>query len=958
VNNKKEIIGRNCLVDESKHQNDFVRSEKLYVISRYYVILLVILCGNVFAQTSRINNEIINSYARVVAISGRTVTLSSDASLMFNSANLPDTVLLIQMTGISTNGAINNAGRYEFNIVEAISGQNVTLRAAPLAFNTNEIVQLIRVPSYRNAEIVAGNTLTCKEWNWATGTGGVLALMVEGTLTLNASIDVSNRGFRGGAATTVDFISAGGVCGFGADHNHPNTFPNHPANATNRAGNKGEGAVMTSFFNPGTSNLNIRGFGRIANGGGGGAGQWSGGGGGGNGNSGGVGGAQSCGALAFSDGIEAGNNGFPFAAPFRLFMGGGGGAGTGIGTAGGNGGGIVIIVANALRFAPGTAIRANGGSVEGAPPKAGAGGGGAGGSVLIWANDYDDNNIRVEIMGGNGGNVDGEGVCRNVNFTQGAGGGGSGGVLLTSRDENIFRDWYENTNRFRRNGGNRGNIINVLNNCDVQGVAGNQSLPGNTGTFFGNIQLPLNGFLLNYIFAFDTVMACYDEPTTIRASAPQSGTGVYEHRWERSANGNVWTPIQNSVDNLTFRFIENIYVRRVVTSGALVDFSRPVFVSVYDPISNNITTIDDVICWSESFVIRGNNPTGGGGDGERYDISWLIFENSDWRHIDNGVNMTALLPQIDGTGTYSFQRVVTSSKGCVSSTVTAEITVQPAIRDNIITPEIQEVCVSDYAERLNGLIPQNRNGVTYQWQISNNGDDWVNIDAFDYNYQPDLSIQNYGGKIIRRYFERFYRRLVTSGVCESESNVVMVRFDEEPSPHNIITEEAALGFQFSTALEAAVPFFGNGTWSSDDLNLIFTTPNEPITTVRNLKLGENTVYWTVRNGACVLPPQSIEIYVKNVVIPSGFSPNGDGINDCFRVKYGENARTAELIIFDRFNNIVFESNSFIGSGNLNDCAGWWDGRDSSGRELPSGTYFYQLILNNDFRYRGYVVLKR
>jgi gliding motility-associated-like protein len=72
----------------------------------------------------------------------------------------------------------------------------------------------------------------------------------------------------------------------------------------------------------------------------------------------------------------------------------------------------------------------------------------------------------------------------------------------------------------------------------------------------------------------------------------------------------------------------------------------------------------------------------------------------------------------------------------------------------------------------------------------------------------------------------------------------------------------------------------------------------------------------------------------------------------------ENANSSELIILDRYNKVVFESKSFKGNSDLNNCTGWWDGRNSSGNELPPGIYYYQLTLNGDKVYKGYVVLKR
>jgi len=94
---------------------------------------------------------------------------------------------------------------------------------------------------------------------------------------------------------------------------------------------------------------------------------------------------------------------------------------------------------------------------------------------------------------------------------------------------------------------------------------------------------------------------------------------------------------------------------------------------------------------------------------------------------------------------------------------------------------------------------------------------------------------------------------------------------------------------------------------------------------------------------------------SQIIIPKGFSPNG--INKCFVIIGVKNAERCELIILDRYNNIMFKSES-IEKNDPNDCVGWWDGRNLSGKELPSGNYFYQLTINRNKVYNGYVVLKR
>ncbi|RIV17196.1 gliding motility-associated C-terminal domain-containing protein, partial [Fibrisoma montanum] len=71
-----------------------------------------------------------------------------------------------------------------------------------------------------------------------------------------------------------------------------------------------------------------------------------------------------------------------------------------------------------------------------------------------------------------------------------------------------------------------------------------------------------------------------------------------------------------------------------------------------------------------------------------------------------------------------------------------------------------------------------------------------------------------------------------------------------------------------------------------------------------------------------------------LVLPNVFTPNGDGKNDVFTaLRCPRFVESVELEVFNRWGVRVYR-----GSGpELR-----WDGRSSSGEELPSGLYYYQV----------------
>lgn len=84
-------------------------------------------------------------------------------------------------------------------------------------------------------------------------------------------------------------------------------------------------------------------------------------------------------------------------------------------------------------------------------------------------------------------------------------------------------------------------------------------------------------------------------------------------------------------------------------------------------------------------------------------------------------------------------------------------------------------------------------------------------------------------------------------------------------------------------------------------------------------------------------------------IPNAFSPNGDGINDCFRLKYFGTISNLQLTIFNRWGQMVFFST------NASDC---WDGTFKN-TTCDAGNFTYHLkakTLCGDIEKKGNIVL--
>jgi gliding motility-associated-like protein len=86
-------------------------------------------------------------------------------------------------------------------------------------------------------------------------------------------------------------------------------------------------------------------------------------------------------------------------------------------------------------------------------------------------------------------------------------------------------------------------------------------------------------------------------------------------------------------------------------------------------------------------------------------------------------------------------------------------------------------------------------------------------------------------------------------------------------------------------------------------------------------------------------------------IPNAITPNGDGINDNWRIENIKDFPKASIKIFDRAGRVVFE----VQGGYDNS----WTGKDKNGRPLPVDTYYYVIDLgNNKAALTGFVTIIR
>ncbi len=128
----------------------------------------------------------------------------------------------------------------------------------------------------------------------------------------------------------------------------------------------------------------------------------------------------------------------------------------------------------------------------------------------------------------------------------------------------------------------------------------------------------------------------------------------------------------------------------------------------------------------------------------------------------------------------------------------------------------------------------------------------------------------------------------------------------------------------------------NAQWEGLDFNYA------PSTTGANLNSPDVSLTKTALNdfNHDVFALAELEFDIE---VPGGVSPNADGFNDNFVVENLEYFPENELVIFNRWGDVVYEASPY-----LNDWRGQVNGSMIlAGTEVSDGTYFYVLKLSPD-----------
>ncbi|MGP8217606.1 MAG: gliding motility-associated C-terminal domain-containing protein, partial [Bacteroidia bacterium] len=370
---------------------------------------------------------------------------------------------------------------------------------------------------------------------------------------------------------------------------------------------------------------------------------------------------------------------------------------------------------------------------------------------------------------------------------------------------------------------------------------------------------------------------------------PTGGTAPYTYFW---SNGET----TQSISNLN----AGCYAVMVTDSH---DCQIPGSITLSQPQALSLTSVvEDVLC--NGFATGMINLVVNGGV-EPYNYNW-----------SNGSTLQNLSGLI--AGTYSV--AVTDNNGCIQ-TYSVPITEQHPV-------------IAKYSAI--NLSCNNSDNGAISLSVSGGTPPYV------YNWSNGSTTQNISGLPAGTYIVI----ISDSNKCLRKDTIIITEPDILYAILNSPFTATGYNIAFYNGTDGSITAIASGgtqpyqfIWSNGD-----TTQN-----LSGLSAGVYTLTVTDING-CKYSNDITLTEPWQLQMPTGFSPNGDGLNDYFVIHGIEAYPDNNIVVFNRWGDEVYSKNNYINT---------WSGNSNSGEALPDGTYYVILTINNtNIKLLGYVDLRR
>ena len=345
--------------------------------------------------------------------------------------------------------------------------------------------------------------------------------------------------------------------------------------------------------------------------------------------------------------------------------------------------------------------------------------------------------------------------------------------------------------------------------------------------------------------------------------------------------------------------------------------SNPIKITVSQPVIPSIAINampQGKICAGETITFSATTTNAGPSPSFRWEINGsdksINAPNFATSQLKDGDNVKCILTNIFSCST------ITSD---TSNTLTAEVSaVQiPSVTISTIAPD---VCTGKEIVFL--AHPVNAgNNPAYRWTV--NGSDRGTNPLF-------TSTSLTTGDTIQCFMVPAVSGCVVTGAIASNKVAVKVfpAPDFKVRPENPVIH---LGDSLQLFVEGAINI-ARVEWRPAE-NINNATSTSPVVWPRTTQT--YTLLATSLEGCVASKPVIVQV-IAEIISPNAFSPNGDGINDFWRINGLELYPNSQITIFTRYGQAIYKSIGYKKS---------WDGMHN-GKNLPVGTYYYIIDLRD------------
>lgn len=401
--------------------------------------------------------------------------------------------------------------------------------------------------------------------------------------------------------------------------------------------------------------------------------------------------------------------------------------------------------------------------------------------------------------------------------------------------------------------------------------------------------------------------------TRVTFNAVVTGTVVPVYQWKKNGMNVGQNLPQYEDDDLLDNDIITCEISGTTGCGTYSNVSDPIVITVSPPLTPtvSITGSAATICQGEEVVFTATPANGGSSPV----YTWYI------NNIHVGANAAVFRTTTLADGDI-VSCMLTSSEGCVTSPNATSNQLPVAVNTGVqasvdITASKTTICENDEvtftAQAVNG-----GTSPSYQWMI-NSVAAGNNTPVFVTN---NLSNGDEVYCIVTPGANTCAANNASSATIPITINALpqIVIFPED----TLVTPGAQVKFQ--TYLSGAINSF---EWAPASM-LVSPSLMEPTTVP---VINETIFRFTaISVDGCPVYKEVKITPATFLYIPSAFTPNGDGLNDVFRIPVGSNLKLVDFSIFNRWGERIFITK---------DAAKGWDGR-AKGRMQEAGVYIYSI----------------